>query len=241
MALLEIKGLTKRFKGLRAVHEVSFSIDGNEIFGLIGPNGSGKTTIFNMVSGVFAPSEGDIHFDGKNITGMQPHVICGRGIGRTFQIAKPFLKLSVLENCIIGALSRTSSVDVAGKKSKAVLEQLGISHLAGSMGKDLTVPQRKRLELARALSTEPKILLLDEVMAGLRPTEVNEMLKVLRDIANTGIALFIIEHIMHVIMNISDTVMVLNHGERIAMGRPDQVVRDANVVEAYLGEEYSLA
>lgn len=241
MALLEVKGLTKYFKGLRAVHDVSFAIEENEIFGMIGPNGSGKTTIFNMLSGIFEPTDGSILFEGKNIEGLQPHFICRRGFGRTFQIAKPFLKLTSLENVIIGSLNRTNSVREAVRQAEEVLSQMGLEDKIGIQGRDLTVPERKRLELARALATGPKLLLLDEVVAGLNPAEVKELLAVLRNIASGGVTLFIIEHIMHAIMNISQRIMVLHHGEMIAIGTPREVANDEKVIEAYLGEEYSFA
>lgn len=241
MPLLEVKNSTKYFKGLRAVHDVTFSIEENEIFGMIGPNGSGKTTIFNMLNGIYAPTDGDVLFQNQSVVGLHPHLVCRRGMGRTFQIAKPFLKLTVLENVIIGALNRTASVSEAEKKAEEVLSRLGLMEKMDAQGEDLTVPERKRLELARALATEPKLLLLDEVMAGLNPVEVKELLVILRNIASEGVSLFIIEHIMHAIMSISQKIMVLHHGELIAIGSPKEVGNDAKVIEAYLGEEYSVA
>ena len=202
-AVLEIRGLSKTFKGLRAVHDVSFDINEHEIFGMIGPNGAGKTTIFNMISGVFKPTSGSILFDGASITSLQPNLICKKGIGRTFQITKPFLKLTVLENIIIGALNRSDSVSKAEERGRELLAQMGLENMAYAQGKNLTVPERKRLELARALATKPRLLLLDEVMAGLNPTELGDMIRLLKGIAETGITIFVIEHIMHVIMTIS--------------------------------------
>jgi len=241
MAMLEINKLSKNFKGLRAVHDVNFTIHENEIFGMIGPNGSGKTTIFNMISGIYSPTSGSILFKGENITGLQPNLICKEGIGRTFQITKPFLKLTVLENVLIGALNRTNSVNHAEKKARELLDQIGLAGMVDVRGKNLTVPQRKRLELARALATEPKLLLLDEAMAGLNPAELKEMIDVLKGIAERGITLFIIEHIMHAIMTISQRIIVLHHGEMIVIGAPKEMAINKRVVEAYLGEEYSFA
>jgi branched-chain amino acid transport system ATP-binding protein len=239
--MLEIQHLSKNFKGLRAVNEVSFSIHDHEIFGLIGPNGSGKTTIFNLVSGIYAPTEGFIRFQGRDITGLQPNSICREGVGRTFQITKPFLKLTVLENVVIGALNRTPSVHRAEEKAREILAELDLAEKASVQGKFLSVPERKRLELARALATEPKLLLLDEVMAGLNPVELNEIIEILRRIAGKGISIFIVEHIMHAIMTISHRLMVLHHGEMVAIGTPKEITNNEKVIEAYLGEEYSLA
>ena len=241
MGLLEVQSLTKYFKGLRAVHNLSFALEEKEIFGLIGPNGSGKTTVFNMISGLYIPSGGSVSFRGENITGLEPNRICYLGIGRTFQVTKPFLKLTVLENVMIGALNRTNSVREAQGRAREILAQMDLGDKADARGKDLTVPERKRLELARALATEPRLLLLDEVMAGLNPAELNEMIGVLKGIREKGVTLFIVEHIMHAIMTISQRVLVLHHGEMIAIGTPQEVVGNAKVVEAYLGEEYSFA
>jgi len=239
--LLEIQRLSMNFRGLRAVHEVGFSIEENEIFGLIGPNGSGKTTVFNLISGLYNPTSGSILFKGRDITGLPPNVICREGVGRTFQITKPFLKLTVLENVIIGALNRTSSVHVARERAKEILAQMNLADKMSVQGKYLSVPERKRLEIARALATEPKLLLLDEVMAGLNPVELDEIIDVLRRLAEKGISLFIVEHIMHAIMTISQRIMVLHHGETIAVGTPKEIAHNEQVIEAYLGEEYSLA
>jgi branched-chain amino acid transport system ATP-binding protein len=241
MPILEVKGLTKDFKGLRAVNGVAFDVEEGEIYGMIGPNGSGKSTIFNMISGLYDPTEGTIHFKGENVTGLHPHEVCGRGVGRTFQMTKPFLNLTVRENVVIGALNRTNSVPTAQKKAVEVLARMDLDRMAQTQGKNLTVPQRKRLELARALATEPKLLLLDEVMAGLNPVEVREILGVLKNIADSGITIFLVEHIMHAIMSISHRVMVLHHGQMIAVGAPKEIARHEKVIEAYLGEEYSIA
>jgi branched-chain amino acid transport system ATP-binding protein len=241
MGILEVQNLTKYFKGLRAVHNLSFAVEEKEIFGLIGPNGSGKTTVFNMISGLYIPSGGSIFFRGENITGLEPNRICYLGIGRTFQVTKPFLKLTVLENVMIGALNRTNSVPEAEGRAREILAQMDLGDKANARGKELTVPERKRLELARALATEPQLLLLDEAMAGLNPAELKEMIGVLKRIRESGVTLFIVEHIMHAIMTISQRVLVLHHGEMIATGTPKEIVQNEKVVEAYLGEEFSLA
>lgn len=241
MGRLEVQNLTKYFKGLRAVHNLSFAVEEKEIFGLIGPNGSGKTTVFNIISGLYIPSGGSILFEGENITGLEPNRICYLGIGRTFQVTKPFLKLTVLENVMIGALNRTNSVPGAERRARDILAQMDLGNKADARGKDLTVPDRKRLELARALATEPKLLLLDEVMAGLNPAELNEIIDILKRIRERGVTLFIVEHIMHAIMTISQRVLVLHHGEMIAWGTPQEIVHNEKVVEAYLGEDFSLA
>lgn len=241
MPMLKLSGVVKDFKGLRAVNDVSVTIGENEIFAMIGPNGSGKTTMFNLISGVYTPTRGSIFFKDKNIVGLEPHLICKMGIGRTYQITKPFLKLTVLENVMIGGLNRTNSVNEAEKKAREVLSQMNLEEKANALGKDLTVPERKRLELARALATQPKLLLLDEVMSGLNPTELRELIVVLRNIADGGITLFIIEHIMHAVMTISHRILVLNHGEVITIGTPREITSNVNVIEAYLGEELDLA
>jgi branched-chain amino acid transport system ATP-binding protein len=188
MGLLEVQNLTKYFKGLRAVHDLSFAVEEKEIFGLIGPNGSGKTTVFNMISGLCIPSGGSVFFRGENLTGLEPNRICYLGIGRTFQVTKPFLKLTVLENVMIGALNRTNSVPDAERRAREVLVQMDLGDKVNARGKDLTVPERKRLELARALATEPQLLLLDEVMAGLNPAELNEMIGVLKGRRSMSVA-----------------------------------------------------
>ena len=241
MAILKLAGLTKDFKGLRAVNDVSVDLEEGELFGMIGPNGSGKTTIFNLVSGIYTPTRESISFENRNIVGLQPHFICQMGIGRTFQITKPFLKLTVLENVIISALNRTNSVTIAEQIARETLLQMGLEEKVNALGKDLTVPDRKRLELARALATQPKLLLLDEVMSGLNPTELKEMIDLLKKIAGRGIALFIIEHIMYAMMTISQRIMVLNHGEVIAIGTPKEITTNTMVIEAYLGEDLSIA
>jgi len=236
-ALLAVRDLCKNFRGLAAVANVTFSVPERGIVALIGPNGAGKTTIFNLVAGALPPTSGSVVFAGRDITGLRPDQVCGAGIGRTFQIVKPFPDLTVLENVMVGALRRTSNVGVAREDAMAVLRLLEMDDRARVPAASLTLPDRKRLEVARALATGPRLLLLDEVMAGLRPTETDRMvatLKRLRD--QTGLTILLIEHVMRAVMAASDTVIVLHHGEKIAEGTPQEVTRDRRVLESYLGE-----
>jgi branched-chain amino acid transport system ATP-binding protein len=236
-ASLQVENLSKSFSGLKAVQNVSFTVPKGEIVGLIGPNGAGKTTCFNLIAGVYKPDEGRITLDGKSIGGWRPDQICLAGVGRTFQIVKPFAGLSVLENVIVGALKASPSVTEAREKSRAVLERLGLWHKHNQQASELTLPERKRLEVARALATEPQILLLDEVMAGLRPTEMDTMVSVFRELNAGGLTILMIEHVMRAVMTLSKKVVVLNYGKVIATGTPDIVTRDPAVLECYLGEE----
>ncbi|MBP2314598.1 ABC transporter ATP-binding protein [Azospirillum soli] len=237
-ALLHVEKLSKRFRGLKAVSDVSFSVPQGSIVALIGPNGAGKTTTFNLIAGVFPPNEGTVHLAGKPITGLKPNRVCAAGIGRTFQIVKPFGQLSVEENVIVGALARERSVAAAREHARAVLDRLGLADQAARPARSLTLPDRKRLEVARALATRPTLLLLDEVLAGLRPTEVDRMVEVLRDLnRREGLTILMIEHVMRAVMALSDRVVVLDHGEKIAEGTPSEVVADPRVVESYLGSE----
>lgn len=236
--LLSVDGISKSFRGLRAVYRASLEVKQGSIVSLIGPNGAGKTTMFNMAAGVFRPDEGSIHFDGRRIDGLRPDQICHAGIGRTFQIVKPFKELTALENVLVGALRAERDVRVARRKADAVLDRLGMADKRNQPAAQLTLPERKRLEVARALAGEPKLLLLDEVMAGLRPTETDQMVAVFREInAKTGMTILLIEHVMRAVMALSERVVVLHHGEIIANGTPDSVVRDPAVLECYLGEE----
>ena len=240
-ALLAVDGISKSFRGLRAVARASLDVPRGGIVSLIGPNGAGKTTCFNMVAGVFRPDEGSITFDGRRIDGMRPDQICHAGIGRTFQIVKPFRELTALENVVVGALRAEPSVRAAQRKAEAVLDQLGMLERRHHPATQLTLPERKRLEVARALATEPKLLLLDEVMAGLRPTETDQMVAVFRELnQRRGITILLIEHVMRAVMALSQQVVVLHYGQVIASGAPDQVVRDPAVLECYLGEEADL-
>jgi branched-chain amino acid transport system ATP-binding protein len=237
-ALLEVRGVSKSFRGLRAVHDASFEVPPGAINALIGANGAGKTTIFNMVAGVYPPDAGQIVFDGRRINGLRPNQICAAGIGRTFQIVKPFAGLSVLDNVMVGALLREKSVAAARKVSRDILEKLHVGPKSNLPASSLSLPDRKRLEVARALATRPKLLLLDEVMAGLRPTECDQMVEVFRGLnRREGLAILLIEHVMRVVMALAQHIGVLHHGEVIARGTPAEVVRDPAVLECYLGEE----
>lgn len=237
-AALSVRGLSKSFRGLRAVSDVSFDVAAGEIVALIGPNGAGKTTIFNMIAGVFPPSAGRASLDAKPLIGLRPDQVCHAGIGRTFQIVKPFGGLSVAENVVIGALHGASSRDAAEAKAGEVMRMLDLWSKRRQKAASLTLPDRKRLEVARALATAPRLLLLDEVMAGLRPTEVDAMVAVFRELNRaTGISILLIEHVMRAVMALARHIVVLHHGEVIAEGEPGAVVRNPKVLESYLGEE----
>src|SRR5215212_794100 len=238
MPLLEVRGLSKSFRGLRAVNDASFQVPEGDINGLIGPNGAGKTTIFNMIAGVFAPDTGEIIFQGKPIHGLRPDQVCAAGIGRTFQIVKPFAGLTVLENVMVGGFLRETTAAGAKQVAVKILEKLKLDAKANQPASSLTLPDRKRLEVARALATRPKLLLLDEVMAGLRPTETDQMVEVFRDLNRAdGTTILLIEHVMRAVMALAQHVGVLHHGEVIARGTPQEIVRNPAVLESYLGEE----
>ena len=240
--LLQIEGLTKRFGGLTAVRQVNLPLMEGEILGLIGPNGAGKTTLFNMISGTYHPTSGRVYLDGKDITQLPPHRICKLGIARTFQIVKPFANLSVVDNVKVGAFQLTSNPQKAERKAREVVGYVGLDQYADQPAHNLTTAGRKRLELARALATGPRLMLLDEVMAGLTPTESAQMVELLRKIrSERAITLLVIEHVMTAIMSLSDRIAVLHHGELIAHGPPEKITNDQQVLEAYLGEEFNLA
>lgn len=239
MSLLELKGVSKSFGGLQAVSQVSLNLEKEEILGIIGPNGAGKTTLFNTVTGFLKPDSGEIRFDGDNIVDLKPHQICQRGMVRTFQLVKPFLQLTVLDNVIVAALNRTKMIREAQEKAQEIIEFVGLGEKKDTLGTGLTLPHRKRLELARALATGPKLLLLDEVMAGLTPTEVDELIRLLKQVNQKGVTILLIEHVMRGLMALSKRVVVLNYGEKIAEGVPGEIVKDRQVIEAYLGEEFA--
>jgi len=233
-----VSNVSKSFRGLRAVRDASFTVPAGDINGLIGPNGAGKTTIFNVIAGVYAPDSGEIYFNGNPIHGLRPDQVCAAGIGRTFQIVKPFAGLSVLDNVVVGALHRSSGVAEARSLSRSILKKLNLDAKRDLPASALTLPDRKRLEVARALATRPCLLLLDEVMAGLRPTECDEMVEVFRSLNRSeGLTILLIEHVMRAVMALAKHIGVLHHGEVIARGTPAEVVRNPAVLECYLGEE----
>ncbi len=237
-ALLSVAAISKRFRGLVAVDRVSLEVQKGDIFAIIGPNGAGKTTLFNMIAGVYAPNEGTITFDGEPIGGLRPEQICQRGIGRTFQIVKPFAGLTVEENVMVGALLRRPSPSAAREWAHLILERLDLYEKRNHPASTLTLPDRKRLEVARAIATDPKLLLLDEVMAGLRPTETDRMVEVFQRLnQDHGVTILLIEHVMRAVMALASRVMVLHHGAAIAQGVPADVVRDPAVIKSYLGAE----
>jgi branched-chain amino acid transport system ATP-binding protein len=234
--LLEVDDVAKRFHGVQALEGVSLTIPQGGIVGLIGPNGAGKTTLFNLIAGVYRPDRGSIRLDGADITGLKPHAVCAAGIGRTFQLVRPFGGLSVLENVMVGALQRQNSIAEASRLAGAVLERLDLADKAQMPAHSLTLPERKRLEAARALATGPKLLLLDEVMAGLRPVEIDVMVRCFADLSReTGLAILLTEHVMRAVMALSHHIIVLHHGRKICEGTPDQVALDPAVLHSYLG------
>ena len=241
MNILEIRDLYKDFGGLRALNDLSLTIEQGQIFGLIGPNGAGKSTAFNCIAGVYAPSGGEIYFDGEKINGERPWNLCKKGLARTFQIVKPFATKTVLYNVMVATFARTNNRSEAEQKAIEVLQSLHFDKKKDLRAGNLTIVDRKRLEIARALATEPKLLLLDEVMAGLRPSEVDEMVAIIKQLRNRGITIFVIEHIMRAIMALSDHVVVLHFGQKIAEGAPQQVASDERVIKAYLGDEYVIS
>lgn len=238
MAFLETKRISKFFGGLAAVNSVSFSVEKGEIYGLIGPNGSGKTTIFNLINAYFPLTNGEIYFDGQKISGMKTHKICQVGIGRTFQVVKPLKRMTVLDNVIASSFLRADSRREALRLAEESIEFCGMTAHRDKLAKSLPIASRKRLEITRALATRPKLILLDETAAGLNPSEVEEAIDLIRKINASGVTIVIVEHIMRVIMSISHRILAINHGTVIAEGTPAEVADNPEVIAAYFGESY---
>ena len=236
---LVIRNLSKRFGGLRAVQDVSFSVNENETVALIGPNGAGKTTSFNLITGFYRPDAGSVVAFGREIVGLRPYEICAHGLARTFQVAKPFGAMTVLDNVTTGAFLRDKNRDLAREKARESIEFVGLSAKERTLARALTTIDQRRLEMARALATQPRILLLDEVMAGLNPAEIDQAVALIGKLSKRGLAIVIVEHVMRAIMAVARHIVVLDHGQKIAEGTPKQIVDNEEVIRAYLGSSYT--
>ena len=239
MAMLEISHVSKFFGGLAANSDVSFAVEEGSIMGLIGPNGAGKTTLFNCITGYYPPSKGEVVFNGRRMNGLQPDKVCKLGMVRTWQKVRPLAKLSVVDNVMVGALARTSSLKTAREMAMEQLKVVRLEHRARFLAGGLPIGERKKLEVARALATQPKLLLLDEVMGGLNPAESEEIIQLILDIKGRGLTQMVIEHDMKAIMRISDRIVVLTSGEKLTEGTPEEVVNNQDVIDAYLGESHA--
>jgi branched-chain amino acid transport system ATP-binding protein len=237
MNLLEINSVTKAFGGLLAVNRMNLDIEQGKIYGLIGPNGAGKTTLFNIISGFYKPESGEIFFAGENVTHLSSDQLCHKGLVRTFQMPKMFPEMSVIDNVLIGALSRTKRVGLARSEAEEIINFLGMGTKKDTLAGSLRVHELKRLEIAKALATKPKLFLLDETMAGLNAVEQNQMIDLLKKVHDSGVTLFVVEHVMHIVANLCEHIVVMNYGEKIAEGRPQDVLKNEKVVKVYLGEE----
>jgi branched-chain amino acid transport system ATP-binding protein len=235
---LVVRGLSKRFGGLRAVQDVSFSVDENETVALIGPNGAGKTTSFNLITGLYRPDTGSVFAFGREIVGLRPYDVCARGLARTFQVAKPFGGMTVLDNVMTGAFLRDKNREVAREKAREAIEFVGLSARQLTPARGLTTIDQRRLEMARALATQPRILLLDEVMAGLNPSEIDQAVALVGKLSKRGLTILIVEHVMRAIMALARRIVVLDHGQKIAEGTPKDIVENEEVIRAYLGSGY---
>ncbi len=241
MNILKLQNITMDFGGLRAVNSLNIIIKQGEILALIGPNGAGKSTVFNCIAGVYKPTAGEIYFKNKKIDRQKPWNLCKTGLARTFQIVKPFTSKTVLYNVMTATFLKTSSIKTAEKKALDILQLFNFADKKDVKAGNLTIADLKRLEIARAMATEPKLLLLDEVMAGLRPSEVDDMVSVIKQVRDSGVTIFVIEHIMRAIMALSDNIVVIQFGKKIAQGIPSEIAKDEKVIKAYLGDDYVLS
>jgi len=239
--VLVVRNLSKRFGGLRAVQDVSFSVNENETVALIGPNGAGKTTSFNLITGYYRPDVGSVSAFGREIVGLRPHDICAHGLARTFQVAKPFGAMTVLANVMTGAFLRDKNIHIAAEKAREAIEFVGLSAKQNMPARDLTTIDQRRLEMARALATQPRLLLLDEVMAGLNPAEIDQAVALVGKLSQRGLTIVIVEHVMRAIMAVARHIVVLDHGQKIAEGNPKEIVANPEVIRAYLGSGYTHA